>query len=156
MTKIKLAKPIKWKDAEPSEAGFIHNYIDVIEERKQWQAAMDKEKRRAERTRAKLTEANRQLDNANETMNAIGDENVRLEDELTECQKENAMREDALIALLGSKDAAKEYERTKAKLKKVIDWNENHKPNYPLTDLLGEAAHIRYTSLKEILGRDAP
>ena len=40
---------------------------------------------------------------------------------LAECQKENAMREDALIALLGSEDTAKEYERVKAKLKEAVD-----------------------------------
>ena len=72
-------------------------------------------------TQAKLKGVKRQLDNTNETMDAMWNRNRELETKLIECKKENSLREDALWKLLGSEDAAKEYVKTKAKLKEAAD-----------------------------------
>lgn len=44
MTEIKLAEPVPWKEAEPSETGFIFNYKDVLAERKEWQKRIANER----------------------------------------------------------------------------------------------------------------
>ena len=45
---IKIANPVFWREAKPSLYGLIHNYDDIIEERKYWNTLIEDQKKRAD------------------------------------------------------------------------------------------------------------
>lgn len=129
MKEIKLAKPI-FKDTNTKMVtanGEVVWYVkekDILTERKECQAALDKEKECADERLRLLNEANanwqkrinklnRQLDEANKTMNAMGEQNMRLEAKLKEAE-EKLKRAFQICDIC-------QYDNEKRNIKKIIN-----------------------------------